>query len=246
MHDAARFGKILRDVPGIQTFTCGQHLLISPPGTQGSRKLGNTMRWSLSLLMMAILALAEPASLAGPRNDQVSDRSTETSGESSIDLSKYGVQMFDDPRELSALLNENGRCPTDKLGPRGEPCVLLWMRRADSRGSGQSGFGSGYFKQVFEVDAKKGVLAISGPKMTWVRIDRLYWEESKVRGMEGKYRSAGIIGNVEDRENCAAARPCLANVVTKNLFQGLKLPDVVVNAVWGGRGPEADPGTRSH
>jgi hypothetical protein len=68
-----------------------------------------------------------------------------------------------------------------------------------------------------------------------VKIEDLYYDNDDVIGQKRvKYTSVALVGNAENKANCDAKQPCLANLVSEDMFRMYgNMPDSVVEVVWG-------------
>ena len=156
-----------------------------------------------------------------------------------LDPADYSLVTFDDPHDLYELLTQEGRCPPNKLAEPRQPCALILYMRVDDVGDGRQS----NFKPVFKVVSKDAIWAIHDKKLQRVRIENLYHDEEEIIGKKkSAYRSVALIGNAENKTNCEQARPCLASLVTQDMFRMYSnMPDSVVEVIWGSG--MKDPGT---
>ncbi|MDP3739765.1 MAG: tetratricopeptide repeat protein [Hyphomonadaceae bacterium] len=161
-------------------------------------------------------------------------------GSKELDPANYSLVTFDDPRDLYKLLTEEGRCPPNKLAEPKQPCALILYTRVSDVGDGHQS----NFKPVFKVVSKDKIWAIHDKKLQSVRIENLYHDEEEIIGKKkSSYRSIALIGNAENKTNCEQARPCLASLVSEDMFRMYSnMPDSVVEVIWGPAGMK-DPGT---
>ncbi len=156
-----------------------------------------------------------------------------------FDPARYSLVTFNDARDLYELLTQEGRCPPNKLAEPRQPCALILytpMNDTDETLAAN-------FKPVFRVVSKASVWAIHNKKLQKVRIEDLYFDQEQIIGKKtSTYRSAALVGNLENTTNCEQARPCLSSLVTQDMFRMYSnMPDSVVEIIWGGG--MKDPGT---
>ena len=152
---------------------------------------------------------------------------------------KYNLVTFSDTNDLYDLLTRDGRCPAGKTAAPRQPCALILYRPVDGTVDARAA----NFKPVFKIVNRKTVWAIHNKQLQKVRIEDLFFDEVDVIGQQKtKYISIAVIGNAENKANCAKGLVCLAQLVTQDMFNMYtNMPDSVVKVIWGG-GME-DPGT---
>lgn len=150
----------------------------------------------------------------------------------------YGVVSFESDRELYGLATAPGRCPVGTMADQAQPCALLLEELV-------SGTGKKYlFKPIFKVVSKEKILAMHDSRFRkeGVSARALYSDVVSVKDAFGNefkstYVSIGIVGNDENRNNCAAGRKCLTDVLAEDPFLAyLRLiPPLVIDMLWNGR-----------
>ncbi len=150
-----------------------------------------------------------------------------------FDPTKYNIAVFTDTHDLYDLLTQPGRCPEKETADPRQPCALILYRPVD----GDAGGLAANFKPVFKVVNRSTVWAIHDKKLQKVQIEDLYYDNDDVIGQKRtKYTSVALIGNAENKANCDAQKPCLANLVSEDMFRMYgNMPDSVVEVVWGGK-----------
>lgn len=148
-----------------------------------------------------------------------------------FDPTKYNITVFTDTHDLYDLLTQPGRCPEKTTAEPRQPCALILYRPVDADGGGLAA----NFKPVFKVVNRQTVWAIHDKKLQKVQIEDLYYDNDDVIGQKRvKYTSVALIGNAENTANCDAKKPCLANLVSDDMFRMYgNMPDSVVEVVWG-------------
>jgi hypothetical protein len=148
-----------------------------------------------------------------------------------FDPTKYNITVFTDTHDLYDLLTQPGRCPEKTTAEPRQPCALILYRPVDAEGGGLAA----NFKPVFKVVNRQTVWAIHDKKLQKVQIEDLYYDNDDVIGQKRvKYTSVALIGNAENTANCDAKKPCLANLVSEDMFRMYgNMPDSVVEVVWG-------------
>lgn len=176
----------------------------------------------LALILFSMMWAARAAAQA-PQQAIVGDVA------SGFDPAKYGMATFGEPSQLYEMLTQDGRCPPRQTAEEKQPCALIFYR--PEAGGTKQAFN---FKPVFKVVAKKSIWAMHDGKLQTVSAENLYWDAMEIRGVKHKYVSIAVIGNFENRENCAAGRLCLKDLVAEDMFdQWRKMPDSVVALIWG-------------
>lgn len=183
--------------------------------------------------------VANAATINAPLSSAPSSAATTASPSKDFNPADYSLAAFDDLRDLYKLLTEEGRCPPNKLAEPRQPCALILYTRIDDAGDGRQS----NFKPVFKVVSKDVIWAIHDKKLQKIRIENLYHDEEKIIGKkDSSYRSVALIGNAENKANCEQARPCLASLVSQDMFRMYSnMPDSVVEVIWGSG--MKDPGT---
>lgn len=148
----------------------------------------------------------------------------------------YGIVEFETSDEMYELLVAEGRCKS--LAEKGEPCALIYQEKVDGEGRAYN------YLPVFKVESKGKIWTIYDGKLTRVSADALYFTTTLIRGATAKYRSFAVVGNGENRENCARGAPCLKSLVEEDMFLAYKkkLPDFVVDRLWSNG--VSDPGLK--
>ncbi len=183
--------------------------------------------------------VANAAPVNAPLSSAPSPAATAASASKDFNPSDYSLVAFDDLRDLYKLLTEEGRCPPNKLAEPRQPCALILYTRVDDASNGRQS----NFKPVFKVVSKDAIWAIHDKKLQKIGIENLYHDEEKIIGKkDNSYRSVALIGNAENKANCEQARPCLAGLVSQDMFRMYSnMPDSVVEVIWGSG--MKDPGT---
>ncbi|MFT3722532.1 MAG: hypothetical protein QM773_03010 [Hyphomonadaceae bacterium] len=148
-----------------------------------------------------------------------------------IDPGKYNIVAFQDQHDLYDLLTKDGRCPPKKLADPRQPCALiLYVPKGEARAGRAANF-----KPVFGVVSRKTIWAIHDKKLQKVQVEDLYFDNDDVIGDKGAmYTSIAIIGNAENKANCAKGLPCLSSLVAQDMFAMYgNMPDSVVGVIWG-------------
>lgn len=151
-----------------------------------------------------------------------------------FDPAKYSLIAFDNTDELYDVLTQEGRCPINKTAAQRQPCALILYRPVDGSTEGLTA----NFKPVFKVVNRKSIWAIHDKKLQKIQLEDLYFDNVDViGGKKMAYISVALVGNVENAANCQAARPCLGNLVTEDMFNMYRnMPDSVVEVIWGAVG----------
>jgi tetratricopeptide (TPR) repeat protein len=179
------------------------------------------------------------AATAGAPTGPVASPTAAAPASKDFDPANYSLVTFDDPRDLYKLLTQEGRCPPNKLAEPKQPCALILYTLVDDTNVGRQA----NFKPVFKVVSKDAIWAIHDKKLQKVGIENLYHDEDEIIGAKkSAYRSVALIGNAENKTNCEQARPCLASLVSQDMFRMYSnMPDSVVEVIWGAG--MKDPGT---
>ncbi len=152
---------------------------------------------------------------------------------------KYNLVTFSDTNDLYDLLTAPGRCLPNKTADERQPCALILYRPQD----GSTDARAANFKPVFKVVNRNTIWAIHDKKLQKVRIEDLFFDEVDVIGKQrAKYISIAVIGNAENKANCAKGIVCLAQLVSQDMFNMYtNMPPSVVEVIWGAG--MKDPGT---
>lgn len=158
-----------------------------------------------------------------------------------FDPVKYNLVSFSDTDELYDLLTKEGRCPVNKTAEPRQPCALILYRPAD----GSPDAHASNFKPVFKIVNRRSIWAIHDKKLQKIRIEDLYFDNVDViGGKRASYISVALIGNAENKANCAKGLTCLAQLVEQDMFRMYtNMPPSVVEVIWGSVGMK-DPGTQ--
>lgn len=148
-----------------------------------------------------------------------------------FDPAKYNLVAFDNKEDLYDMLTKEGRCPEKATAEPRQPCALILYRPSD----GSVDTLASNFKPVFKITNRSRIWAIHDKKLQEVKIDDLYFDNVDViGGKRATYLSVAIVGNAENKANCDAGKPCLANLVSQDMFQMYpNMPDSVVQVIWG-------------
>jgi hypothetical protein len=144
---------------------------------------------------------------------------------------KYNLITFSDTNDLYDLLTAEGRCPPNKTADPRQPCALILYRPLE----GALDARAANFKPVFKIVNSKTIWAIHDKKLQKVRIEDLFFDEVDIIGKErARYQSIAVIGNAENKANCAKGVTCLAQLVTQDMFNMYtNMPPSVVEVIWG-------------
>lgn len=144
---------------------------------------------------------------------------------------KYNLVTFSDTNDLYDLLTQEGRCQINKTADERQPCALILYRPVDGTVDARAA----NFKPVFKIVNRKSIWAIHDKKLQKVRIEDLFFDEVDVIGKgRAKYISIALIGNAENRANCAKGIVCLAQLVSQDMFNMYtNMPASVVELIWG-------------
>ena len=159
--------------------------------------------------------------------------------EKGFEPEKYNLVTFTDTNDLYDLLTAEGRCPPNKTADERQPCALILYRPL----GGSTDARAANFKPVFKVVNRSTIWAIHDKKLQKVRLEDLFFDEVDVIGKQrAKYISVAVIGNVENKANCAKGLVCLAQLVAQDMFNMYtNMPPSVVEVIWGAG--MKDPGT---
>jgi hypothetical protein len=186
---------------------------------------------NVMLVLAAVLLSASGAAQVAPapaaESAALTSKSTSVAG--TFDPAKYGMATFGDPGQLYAMLTQAGRCPVKETAEPKQPCALIFYR-PELTGTKQA-FN---FKPVFKVMSKRSMWAMHDGKLQKVSAEDLFWDAMEIEGVRHRYVSIAVIGNAENRANCAAQRLCLKDLVAEDMFaQWKKMPADAVSQIWG-------------
>ncbi len=149
-----------------------------------------------------------------------------------FDPAAYNLTAFNDTSDFYELLTQPGRCPEKTAAEPRQPCALILYRPADGTSTGGL---AANFKPVFKVVNRSTIWAIHDKKLQKVKVEDLYFDSDEVIGRKrAEYMSVALVGNAENKASCDAGRPCLANLVSEDMFlMYANMPASVVEVIWG-------------
>ena len=172
-------------------------------------------------------ALASILAAAGPTTAPT----TSVASVQGFDPSKYSLVAFGGTADLYDALTRDGRCAPKAAGTPREPCALILYRPvvedpADSNAN---------FRPVFRVESRTAIWATLNGKLQKVKIEDLFADTADTFAAKGvKFRAVALVGNAENRANCATGLPCLSALGSQDMFtMYASMPDNVVKAIWG-------------
>lgn len=192
--------------------------------------------WIAEGLAAIDYALANPGAGIAAASPVIAPTASVTTSVASVtgfDTTKYSLVVFGDTADLYDALTRDGRCAAKAPGTPREPCALILYRPLVEEPGGTNA----NFRPVFRVESSNAIWATLNGKLQKVKIEDLFTDTADTFEAKGvKFRATALVGNAENRANCATGLPCLDALGSQDMFRMYQsMPDNVVKAIWGGK-----------